>query len=194
MEYNITITEGGERLYIHPIAVDYENIRNNKILYLQGEEFFPYENDCILEDSWLSRFILGKFERIKYFYYVFIKRFILTVKDMIKDLIKYDNRNTTLYLFWWSYQVRHVPIIAKDIFYGYISINGQMCINDPDELVSSIYYLNPSQKWLSNKIKEWTKKTREYKFEQECLEEFLTWKQKVESQGLKIIYLCSLDT
>lgn len=186
---NITVTEGGERLYIHPIAVD-KDLRKNKILYFKGNEFPPKYNIYILTKSWFSQLL---FNKKKYLWYAYIKPFILTIKDTLINCWEWKSKYP-LKLFTQEFIVGHVPIIAKDIFYGYITVHGQLELHDPDGWTDNTYYLTPSQKYLHKRMEEWLNKEDQDDFDRENRQEFNEWKNKVTSEGLIIVYLCSLDT
>ncbi len=73
MVHDITVFEGGERLYIYPFSyyIDYPERLNNKVFYLNPDEYYPYKNDHIIDiygSMWCQLMQMYGLKRLWYVY------------------------------------------------------------------------------------------------------------------------------
>lgn len=197
----ITITNGGgERLYIHPIAVEvgrYGALTSNKIniLYLTTGEFRPNPSDySCLDEGLLFRVVTEHnpiYTLVKRLWYLYIKRLIVSIK------LAWSYKTSGLG--WWKYigpiYSCTFPVIANDIYEHQLAGFNQLVVQDKENLVED-YYMNPSQKWLTQQVDEWVnKKYPEHdNYHHRYQEHYKEWRDKQLKAGREIIFLCSLDT
>jgi hypothetical protein len=88
-ELNITITEGGERLYVFPFAIDKE-FSKNKVLYIETRSDIINDHEYMLDSrfNYVKEFAVGTGIRgfLNNFYYIIIKKFFIIVKNWIKPV------------------------------------------------------------------------------------------------------------
>ena len=206
-EYPIQIIHGGERLFIHPIAVDLDYHKNRIHFFYSPSGLPPYHDEQVLNDHsmWYQTF------SVRQLIWIAIRRFVVSVKRCL------DNRNHNIWsniqwlfkpgiflLQWCS----SVPFIASEVYGGWFSADGQMCVVEKDdECLSYTGYLIPSQRWLSEQVERWlTAGYKSYKGESRYdmlwglklhLDErhqFTEWRDQMQERELEVMYLCSLDT
>lgn len=182
MALDITIFEGGERLYVYPFSY-YEDYReNNKVFYLRPDEYYPFKNDHIVDDrnSFWSQ--VTQMYGIKRLWYVYIKKALVSVYRTIKA---HD-----MGLFWWYFRTS-AAFVAADYPDIRVSIEGQLAIKDPSRMTNS-FYLVPSTQYIDKRMHDWTRMKDPNMWNEIGL--FRQWKIEQHNLGRKIDYLCSIDT
>lgn len=185
--YPVKIVHGGERLYIHPIAVDVYG-RRNQIHFFDSPEFPPYDNDYLLTPSGLYHQCHNPVLLLC------LKLVVVTWRYVFTGI----PRGAWLWRWLWD---TSVPFLAVDVYEDWFSVDGQLRVVESDDMTEA-YYLNPSQKWLSTMMEEWVLHDDSFSTSSGGLREwydgkkrdFLDWKRKVEEDKLSVVYLCSLDT
>ncbi len=182
MVHDITIFEGGERLYVYPFSYYGYYRKNNKVFYLNPSEFYPYKNDHIIDayGSYWSQIM--QIYGLRRLWYVYLKKVLVSVWRSI--------RSRDMGLFPW-YLRTSAAFIAADYPDIRISIEGQLSVNDPRRMTAS-FCLVPSTKYIDWRISEWMKLKDPTMFHEIAL--FRQWKIEQVKLGRKIDYLCSLDT
>jgi hypothetical protein len=184
MSLDITIYEGGERLYVYPFSyyIDYANRVDNKVFYLNPDQYYPYKNDHLIDayNSMWSQIM--QIRGIKRLWYVHIKKALVSVCRSI--------RSCDMGLFWWYYRAS-AAFIATDYPDIRISIGGQLSVRDDFRMTNS-YYLVPSTQYIDKRISGWMKSTNP--LIQDDIALFRSWEIEQKNLGRKINYLCSIDT
>lgn len=209
MKLNISVFEGGEDLFVYPFSV-HPNITNqqNKIVYLNPDEFLPNKNDYILDArySYICQFLkMDKILSLKRIWYCHIKKFLVALKRSFRFMAEFNFDKEAWKGFWsttgWLYTCS-VPFLAASYPDIRISIRGQLMVKDDDRMTNT-YYLNPSQRYLNKRVMDWIEKSLEeedidengyenaYKKDAKALKK---WMEEERNKGREIHYLVSLDT
>lgn len=166
-EVNIKVVEGGESLYIYPVAYysyDSSKMEQNKILYFEAPEFGLYDTELVARWDYKDyRNFLYKKGRFQFYWNMTVGRFLNAVWQASTPISKVAE------LSWWkdfhwifSYTLAsNTPFIGVSIFRNYISTNNQLLVWDEDRLVEGPVYLVPSQKYLEQKFLEWEEEAKQ---------------------------------
>lgn len=212
---NITVHQGGESLYIHPVAY-YAYPRGNKVLFYEPHEYPLYAGEFVIQSSRTSdpnnRFYWNK-GTFKLNWKLSVGRFCNALRRAIQFC--WAHKSLDLWLFRYLF-VNGTPFFGVDLFDGYISVKGQLVVQDPDHW-SENYYLTPGQTYLKLRFDEWIAEAEtglEYlnqpepedtdndwwntkghlKYQAEILVEYRAWASRWVEKGCKIGFVCALDT
>lgn len=186
---NITIAEGGESLYLHPVAFyPFEQAHRNRWLYFVPQEFAPYQSFFLLHT------LVAKRQGVpRYFMNVLhhsLFRFAIALKRTL--LFWVQLREIKWHWLEWHWDTA-LPLHCASLGKAF-SVPYQLAIVDPDEWVDQSY-LVPTQSYLAQCVERYLASVTEadaVRYPKKV--EYLTWVKTWQDKGCEIGWLCSVDT
>lgn len=153
---NITITKGGERLYVYPF-LRHIIPSKNRFHYLWSE-MYPYFNqwstvENTYEGGYLKQWFRSRRARLRWFWYSGAGKTIWILRYIFRYVLRWDDPRYAWAILRGLWQNRNAVgvFLAVDFPDLRLHIPHQISVHDPDNLVEE-YYLTPSTKWIKQEL------------------------------------------
>jgi hypothetical protein len=203
MNLEITVKEGGERLYVYPFCSKPDE---TKVIFPPIQEFAP-DGDCW---NFLNNSCRSELGWVKFKYNTI--RIIQSVRYAVKSLylnLKYRYLNGLMDEFFRNVKIYFElspPVLGAEFYESVFSIKNQLQVDDPN-FYTDTAYLKPSQEYLRLKLEELLKNyldgkdkygdvnSNEWAAENIVFaQNYINWRDSKLKEGYEIKFLFSLDT
>lgn len=217
-DLGITVEHGGERLYIHPIAYYKPGEGRNKVIFYHPHEFPLYNTEFVVQSDRPS-----DYRNIYWYQNNWLRLTWMLSGGRLLNALRvaarhcWEFKDSDFFRIFRYNLENGTPFLGVSMFEGYISVNGQIYLDDPQGWTDNSY-ITPSQKYLKARFDEWIAEAElgkaalgqpdppedddgqwynefgHLKYRAETLIEYREWEAEWLGKGCAIGFVCALDT